>query len=83
MIQIEKHCTLKLSIRKKYLQEKRQIIVCKCCGKDSIMMVKTAYDRVAVEKVCTYTRILLFSSTLPILIQCQKEREITAEQIHG
>ena len=44
-------------------------------------MVKTAYDHVAVEKkVCTLTRILLFSSTLPILIQCQKEREITAEQ---
>ena len=38
-------------------------------------MVKTAYDRVAVEKkVRTYTRILLFSSTLPILIECQKQR---------
>ena len=47
-------------------------------------MVKTAYDRVAVEKkVRTYTRILLFSSTLPILIECQKQREITPEQIHG
>ena len=48
-----------------------------------MLMVETAFDRVAVEKkVCTYTRILLFSSTLPNLIQCQKEREITAEQMN-